>query len=317
MSSSTTPQALKPFYTREMFYEIEASLATDGEYIEVKNHDGKSFQTKNPHRGLGTGDLAPGTTQRRNIVLFQDERSLKSLEAQGKRDYFFPACNGSTVIHGATRSEEETRSMFVEVTQTFNTSDEAAAITNLIHTHLSGCTVNKVIAFGLGRIGHVWRGPPKTFYEHAAALVVRRAVQDVSSAPKVSLLIQDPLYTNVCKKVLQEHDFDVIEGFGAKGFALVDDDTVVLAHHPAFPLRELIADIARPALISMMMVEDQPINSQGIPDVRWDINSVRSRKMLEEYDAFSLLVPIQVAFWDNAWFIRKTDKNQNEPTDIA
>ncbi|KAI1745626.1 hypothetical protein F4680DRAFT_465533 [Xylaria scruposa] len=317
MSSSTTPPALKPFYTRELFNDIEASLANDGEFIELKNHDGKIFQSQNNYRGLGTKDLEPGTKERRNTVYFQDERYLKRLEAQGKADQFFPVHNGSLLLHGATRDEDEARALFAEITQKFNESDEATAITSLIHTHLSGCTVDKVIAFGLGKLGQP--GRPQPFHEHAAALVVRKAVQDVSSAPQVSLLASDPAYTSVCKKILQESDFDIIEGFGAKGFALVDDNTVVLAHHPAFPLREILADIARPALITMREQEplaDQP-RREGIPDYRWEVDSIRSRKMMEEYRAFSLLVPMQKAFWDNKWFVRKTDKDQNKATEIA
>ncbi|KAI0547403.1 hypothetical protein F4679DRAFT_597636 [Xylaria curta] len=320
MSSSTTPPPLKPFFTRELLYDVEASLANDGEYIELKNNDGKIFQSQNQYRGLGIADLAPGSKERRNIACFQDERNFKRLEAQGKTEQFVPVYNGSMVFHGATRSDQETRALFAEITQSFAASDEATAITSLIHAHLSGCTVNKVIALGLGKIGEVRPGPPQTFYEHAAALVVRRAVQDVSSAPTVSLLVQDPAYTNVCKQILRESDFDIIEGFGAKGFALIDNNTVVLAHHPAFPLREILADIARPALVSMKEQEslaDQLMRPQGIPDYRWEVDSVRSRKMLEDYHAFSLPIPMQMAFWDNIWFVRKIDKNQNKATEIV
>ncbi|KAI1753197.1 hypothetical protein F4782DRAFT_498663 [Xylaria castorea] len=312
MSPSTTPPASKPLYTRELLYDIEASFANDGEYIEMKTADGKTFKSKNLHRGLGAGNLAHGSKQRRNIVAFQDERNLKRLEAEDKADRFFPVCNASAVFQGATRTEKETRAIFARVTQEFEDSDEAAAITDLIHTHLSGCTVNKIIAFGLGRIGS---SALQTFYEHAAARVVRRAVQDVSSAPQIALLVQDPFYTDVCKKVVQEFDFDVIEGFGAKGFSLLDDNTVVLAHNPSFPLREIIADLARPALISMRAQEesaDRPTQHRGIPDFRWDVDSVRSRKMLEQYHAVSLPVPCQMAFWGNTWYVRNTEENQSD-----
>ncbi|KAI0449172.1 hypothetical protein F5B21DRAFT_520590 [Xylaria acuta] len=314
MSSSTTPPALKPFYTRELLIEIEAALAGDEEFIELKNADGKTFRSKNPHRGVGTGDLAPGSKQRRNIVAFQDERNLKRLEAQGKADQFFPVYNASTLFQGATRTEEETRATLAEVTRAFEASAEATAITDLIRTHLKGRAVNKVIAFGLGRIANVRPGPPQTFYEHAAAKVVWKAVQEVSSAPKVAVLVQEPLYTDVCKKVLRESGFEIIEGFGAKGFSLVGDDTVVLGHHPSFPLREIIADLARPALISMRAQEpaDRPMQPQRLLDFRSDVDSVRSRKMMEEYRGISLSVPRQKAFWENTWYVRNTDVNPLE-----
>ncbi|KAI0485739.1 hypothetical protein F4859DRAFT_511933 [Xylaria cf. heliscus] len=312
---STTAPALKPFFKQGLLNEIEASIANDEEYIELKNANCQVFRVKNPYRGLGSGDLAPGEKERRAIVMFQGERDLKRLEAQGKADQFFPAYNGSTLFHGPNKSEEETRATFERVTRQFEVSQEAAAITSLIHTHLKGCAVNKVIAFGLGCIGHVRPGPPQTFYEHAAAKVVWRAVKAVSSAPEVSLLVQEPLYTNVCVKVLRDSGFNIIKGFGAMGFAIVDDSTVVLAHHPSFPLREIIADIARPALISMRAQEpaDGPTQQpQGLLDFRADVDSVRSRKMLEEYRAVSLGVPKQKAFWENTWYVRNTNANPSE-----
>ncbi|KAI0438703.1 hypothetical protein F4803DRAFT_83118 [Xylaria telfairii] len=307
MSSSTSTQpALKPLFTREILTDIEASLAENAEYIELKNAAGKTFRSKNLYRGI-RGALSPGEKERRNIVGFHDERNLKLLDAKGKAGQFFPVYNATTVFQGATKTEANTRKTFAQITQVFEASNEAAAITELIHTQLSGCAVNKVIAFGLGRIGNERPGPSQTFYEHVAAKVVWKAVKDVSSTPNIALLVQEPLYTDVCKKVLREFGFNVVGGFGALGFTLIDDDTVVLGHHPSFPLREIISDIARPALISMRAQDSGPDIS-----LLADADSVRSRKMLEGYRSIPLPVVRQRAFWENTWYVRDTNANPRE-----
>ncbi|GAP83679.1 hypothetical protein SAMD00023353_0500710 [Rosellinia necatrix] len=214
-------------------------------------------------------------------------------------------------------------------------------------------------------------GYPPSYYEHAAARVVARALEDVAlfeeeegggggkgeeeeeekkkkknaegkdgnthrRRVRIPVLAQEPAYTDVCRGVLADFGIDVVGGFGAKGFALVDDASVVLAHHPSFPLREIIADLARPALISMRPHEavgvvvvpppPSPVEGSGFVDpssqqqqqqqqqqqpspwdLRADIGSARSRKMLEDYRGHFLPVPPGRplrAFWENAWYVR-------------
>ncbi|KAI1163120.1 hypothetical protein F5B18DRAFT_661973 [Nemania serpens] len=286
MTSPLNPSGMKPLYTREILNQVEAALASNEEYIEVKNTEGKMMRIKNVERCHGPQDPGPGRKGWRNIIAFRDERNLERLEAAKKPEDFFPIYPYTTLFHGANKTEDETRATFKAVIEEFEASEEAAAMTNLIMTQLKGCTVNKIIAFGLGRIGYVRPGPPQTFFEHAAARVIARAVQ----------------------AVLGEFDIGIIEGFGAKGFSLLDGDTVVLAHHPSFPLREIIADLARPALICMKPEYKGAIaiSYQRYPDVRADVDSERSRKMLEGYCGVTLPCSIQRAFWSNTWYVRKS-----------
>ncbi|KAI1115480.1 hypothetical protein F5Y14DRAFT_460607 [Nemania sp. NC0429] len=300
---------MKPLYTREILNHAEAALARDEEYIEVMNAEGRTQCVKNSERG-SSRDVPPGERGWRNIIAFRDERNLARLEAAGRAEDFFPLYPFNTMFHGPDRTEAETRATLRSVIEAFEASDEAAAITRLVTTNLRGCAVNKVIAFGLGRIGVERRGPPtQSFYEHAAARVLARAVEAVSSEPGV-LLVQDPLYTDVCCKVLEEFGFGVVQGFGAKGFALLDRKSVVLAHHPSFPFREIIADLARPALICMKPEEEVEAgtgkpSSRRFQDMRAEVDSERSRKMLEEYRGVRLPCATQRAFYGNIWYVRK------------
>ncbi|RYP49934.1 hypothetical protein DL768_004470 [Monosporascus sp. mg162] len=83
--------------------------------------------------------------------------------------------------------------------------------------------------------------------EHAVALTVAKAIEEMGGE-SVAVCSQEPQYTSVFKKVLKEEfGIQVIEGFGARGFTLVDGRTFVLAHNSSICVREIIADLARPA----------------------------------------------------------------------
>ncbi|KAI0414046.1 hypothetical protein F5X98DRAFT_390273 [Xylaria grammica] len=315
------PYSNRPLYTRDILNDIEAKLADDDEYIELRNSAGRTTQSKNMNRGVGRRDWAPGTKGPGNVVAFQDERALRRLEerwpsaTRSAFEDFFPVYHFTAMYRGANKTAAEARDTLAWVRQAFEGSEEAAALRALVKARLAGCRVDKVMAFGLGPLGFTWPGPAEehSFYEHAAALVIREAVQEVSSAPGVALMVQDPMYTDVCRGVLGAAGVDVVEGFGAKGFALVDDATVVLAHHPNFPLREILADVARPAAVCMraQVPESAARADQGF-DLKADVDSARSRRWLAAYRGVRLPVSGQKAFFDNTWYFRDTTVDAEE-----
>lgn len=66
---------------------------------------------------------------------------------------------------------------------------------------------------------------------------------------KVQLLAQDPDYSEQAKEVLALSGFSIVGQFGAGGFAEIDDNTVVFSAYVKAPLKQIIADIARPVLV--------------------------------------------------------------------
>jgi hypothetical protein len=308
-SNNNIIPAPKPLFTREYLHDIETELAKDGETVELRNIDGKVQKIPNCCRGAGLRDVEAGGQAIRNIVRFQGERAFKRRELLGRADGFLPVYPMPARFHGANRTYAEAKKRFVKIAEAFEASGEAQAMAEMIRTELKGCAVDKVMSFGLGTIGRVCPelSHEYAYWEHAAARVIARAVREVSSAPTVALLAQDPSYTDVCKKVLAEFDFQVIEGYGAKGFALVDDNSVVLAHHPNFPLREIIADLARPALITMKAQhpEKEPLDFDQ--SFFADTDSMRSRIMMREYRRVFLAGTRQEVFHKNAWYVKKTN----------
>jgi hypothetical protein len=306
--SATNLVGPKPLFNREMFVQMEAELAHDNERIKVLTRQGQVLYGVNRNRGIGLRGVGPSQREPRNTVAFQDERNLKELKKKGMAHLFAPVHFTTILMNGPNRTEEQTRVSLQQEIANFEASDEALAMANMIKTHLKGCAVDKVIGFGLGAISKVspnmiWNA----FREHAAARVIARAVQEVSSAPRVQpVLVQDPAYTDVCRNVLEEFGISVIEGFGAKGFALMDDNSIILVHNPSFPARQIIADLARPALLCMK--RQAPENRPDVwtypgPDARAEVDSVRSRKMLEGYHEITYESPKKV-FYSNTWYVR-------------
>ncbi|KAI0130757.1 hypothetical protein F4814DRAFT_456760 [Daldinia grandis] len=135
----------------------------------------------------------------------------------------------------------------------------------LIQKLLHGHRVTKIVCFGLGdirlRTPEWWReqrGP--NWQQMEAKVMGSRAMQYLavlaiateilsSTGDKVRLLAQDPDYTEETKQVLREFGFEVVGPFGAGGFAEVDDETIVFTAFAAAPIKQIIADIARPTFI--------------------------------------------------------------------
>jgi roadblock/LC7 domain-containing protein len=81
--------------------------------------------------------------------------------------------------------------------------------------------------------------------QHSVALTMA----DMCGANNVQLLAQDPSYTEEAKEMLKARGFSIVGPFGAGGFAEIDNDSVVFSAFVEAPLKQIVADLARPALI--------------------------------------------------------------------
>lgn len=84
--------------------------------------------------------------------------------------------------------------------------------------------------------------------QHSIALTIAEICHG-STGKEVELLAQDPDYTEQAKEILKGNGFSLVGEFGAGGFAEVDDNSVVFSAFIEAPLKQIIADTARPVLI--------------------------------------------------------------------
>lgn len=83
---------------------------------------------------------------------------------------------------------------------------------------------------------------------HAIALTMANIIRSCAkpSDRGIRLLTQDPGYCDKTKELIKDIGFEVVGGYGAGGFAEVDDETVVFSPFPKAPVKQIIADLARP-----------------------------------------------------------------------
>jgi hypothetical protein len=131
--------------------------------------------------------------------------------------------------------------------------------------------VTRVVCFGLGNMTSKpvdwWRiqndSRPKDEREsessmveaalihHAIALTMVDVIRSCGEGSDMHarLLTQDPGYSVETKDMLQKIGFEVIGEYGAEGFAELDENSIVFSAFTQAPVKQIIADIARPAVI--------------------------------------------------------------------
>lgn len=86
--------------------------------------------------------------------------------------------------------------------------------------------------------------------QHAAVLTLReilRSKNPIRSETDIQCFAQDPAYTDIDKTVLQRAGITVLND--PRAFCEVDDNSIVLSVGPDLPVRQVVLDIARPAIM--------------------------------------------------------------------
>ncbi|KAL3424157.1 hypothetical protein PVAG01_03438 [Phlyctema vagabunda] len=114
--------------------------------------------------------------------------------------------------------------------------------------------------------------------QHSIALTLADVCR-MCTGTTIRLLAQDPDYTVKSQKILTENGFEIVGQFGAGGFSEIDGESIVLSPFPSAPVKQILADTARPALV----ISDGfgAFNDHEKP---WaDADSPRTKQMWQEY----------------------------------
>ena len=124
-------------------------------------------------------------------------------------------------------------------------------------------TVKKILCFGLGdfcRSAPEWlkkqndswdetsevKNVMGCMIQHSMALTIAQLCRGNET---VSLLAQDPDYTKVAEEILTKKGFRIVGPHGAGKFAEIDEESIVISPFAAAPVKQIIADLARPVLM--------------------------------------------------------------------
>ena len=143
-----------------------------------------------------------------------------------------------------------------------------ATFGKLAHTE-SLPRVDKVVAFACGNPSDVERAE-ESAREHAMVLSLRdffvcrekQQEEDQTTETGVRCYMQDPVYRDVDREVLRELGVTVLDH--PRGFLEVDDSTVVVSGSPEAPIRQIVCDIARPAVMIWNKVCERPREGYGV-----------------------------------------------------
>ena len=92
--------------------------------------------------------------------------------------------------------------------------------------------------------------------QHAIMLTLRDCLAAKQPGTSIEYRAQDIDYSDVDKQVLGEVGIATVDD--PYGFLEVDEDTVVFAQYPSVPICQIIADIARPAMMIWRKIGPEP-----------------------------------------------------------
>ena len=148
--------------------------------------------------------------------------------------------------------------------------------------------VDKVIGFGLGSMA---LGKDFMRARHGLQHAILQSIRDLllqRGAEKVGCFVQDPFYQPVDKEILGNAGIKVLDD--PRAFLEGDANSVVVAFNPSFPLRQIIADIARPAvLIWAPLPEESRIRSSLTDPTSSRVTSMH----VEHYTEAALFPPCE------------------------
>ena len=146
--------------------------------------------------------------------------------------------------------------------------------------------IDKVIGFGLGSMA---LGTDPTRVRHCVQHVIVKSIRDLllqRGAEKVGCFVQDPVYQPDDEDILGNAGITVLDD--PRAFLEVDANTVVVAFSPSFPLRQIIADIARPAVLIWAPL---PIEGKMISSLTDPTNSRVTNMIVDHYTEAVLFAP--------------------------
>ena len=122
--------------------------------------------------------------------------------------------------------------------------------------------VQKIVAFACSTMTWDDEARHRSTVQHTLILTIRDCLAKRRQSGNPSIVkcyVQDPLYTNTDRQVLEDQSIAVLDD--PKGFLEIDEETVVLSHAPDIPVRQITADITRPAMMIWNKVKEKPIPS--------------------------------------------------------
>ncbi|KAL4935380.1 hypothetical protein BDV06DRAFT_207152 [Aspergillus oleicola] len=283
-------------WTKEDLRDIEQQLAQSSimERFSVRGIDGSIIQISNPMFQVQNPIWKPH-------VKYQEYWQLVKAQPNGPIETYL--C--SYIVDWTNQTARDFRELIAQPMQVFDKKDmlwqnskSCTQLAALVQPLLGTNTVKKILCFGLGdfcRSAPEWlkkqdhsrdedsevQHVTGCMIQHSMALTIAHLCCGNETVP---LLAQDPEYTEAAKKILIKKGFRIVGPHGAGGFAEIDEESIVISPFAAAPVKQIIADLARPMII--ISTGFDVFNSKEKPLA--DAESPRTKQMWRDYKTYSL-----------------------------
>ncbi|KAK7756388.1 hypothetical protein SLS62_001614 [Diatrype stigma] len=177
-------------------------------------------------------------------------------------------------------------------------SEEFWQLKDIITSQPALAKVDKIVAFACGSLMDPSAAiDPDHMVQHAMLFSMRTFINEMkeelpsSAGEEVKIILQEPAYTDEDKVVLARAGATIVES--PRAFLDVDERTLVVSISPNIPVRQIVADIARPAGMIYYNDKNEWVHwPNGVmPSLSTDPWSPRVAKMLERYAEIELPYP--------------------------
>lgn len=123
----------------------------------------------------------------------------------------------------------------------------------------TGSVMNKIIGFAFGSIALTnveYDFSFRSAFQHALLVTLKDLFSEKLGTEEIACYVQDPLYTNCDRLLLGASGIKVLDD--PDGLIEVDNSTLVVSCGPNVPIRQIVTDIAQPAIMicSKILHED-------------------------------------------------------------
>ncbi|KAJ5732367.1 hypothetical protein N7493_003848 [Penicillium malachiteum] len=170
---------------------------------------------------------------------------------------------------------EDVARNFQEKVQAWEESETCENFKSTLRSVASRHEIDNIIGFACGSIA--LEGNEQCAVQTAVLLTVRNWLKERDQGKHIPCYLQDPMNTDVDREVMADWDVEILDD--PRGWPKVDERSVVLSVAPNIPVREIIADIARPVIVIWLKVP-------GEDEYSTDPSTSRVREMMADYDVY-------------------------------
>ncbi|KAJ7839274.1 hypothetical protein B0H13DRAFT_1650268 [Mycena leptocephala] len=156
-------------------------------------------------------------------------------------------------------TDEETNLLFHRLKIEFEASDDFREISSVMKSPAIPSGIRKIVAFACGSPS-AGPGCIPCVMQHILVLALKDMLSGKNgNAAVIQCLAQDPIHSDMDKQLLGKHGITVLDD--PRGFLQLDESSIVISITPNIPVKQIVTDLARPAVIIWSSISGDPIYS--------------------------------------------------------